>query len=1036
MFESGKENVELPNINDELLKLEGELTDEEAKLSLVKFLRYNLGFTCEFLTGIKLYPFQQIVMKGLFNKAFNMLIMSRGLGKCTWYNDSTILLEKDKGITPITELIPNLDFSQGDRWIDVPEINLYNGKSYQKVNKVLLQPNKQSRKISTNYGFELQGSTNHLIKAITKDCKIDWVKFSDLKEGDYVCINRNNANFGEEVSQEEKDESYLIGLLIGDGCYAPSIKANIKITSADEEILNFCRKYPSTPTIRQQSNNKSKESSFTKDFSTHLLKKYQIKQSLSYDKYIPTSILQNKYKLRECLSGLFDTDGSVFSTERQIEFCTVSEKLAKQVHLSLSLFGIISKLRQKKTKSKFGKCYKITITGKNCPLFFERVGFRLTRKKELNRLWNNKIKYNTNHDVIPYSIEYTKKIKNSFHRKEENLDFQTRSDQKCLSYDSLKKYLEYFSKQSGDKSLLNNLEEIIDENFFFDKIVKIEDSTSNLVDFNIPIGERYWSNGFINHNTWIASVFLFLFCIFNPGTKIIIAGPTFRTARLMFAKLEEIVQSKQAKMLEKCFNTKEPSKRNDVFEWKINGGFIMAIPLSGERVRGLRCDVLVLDEANWLDEDTINRVLMPFLVAKKDITERQKIKEKEDELIKKGLMTEEERTELANDKKVVYLSSAGYTFEYLYKLYIEWLDNIRNLKPEHENFGRYFIAQLAWDSVDSDILDPSIVEEANKAGTENSIFKMEYGAQFCDGSDSYFNAKKMEECTLKDEYPHTLIRGSKDKKYILSIDPNNSDSPSADYFAFAVMELDEEKEQATLVHGYQGLGGLNNHVKYMTYLLTHFNIVFIIGDAAGLDSFIETCNNSEEFFNKNLNLKYLDWDLMLEGEEYARAITTARKQYNLENKVIVIRQFFSTEFIRRANELLQANISYKRIWFASKTVPNPSFFSEEEQKTIPRELVFIGNKDKMTQLDFIDLQDDIIYQTKKQCAMVEFTSTTRGSQNFDLPQHMRRNSNPDRPRKDNYTALVLANWAVKYYFELIKQPEKVQHKTWVPRILK
>src|SRR5574343_185774 len=147
----GQKNDQLPNVNEELLKLEGDLSEEEAKITLAKFFRYNLGFTCEYISGLKLYPFQQIIMKGLFTKSFNMLIMSRGLGKCISYDDSSILLEKNKGIISLPQLIPNLDFSHGDRWIDIPETYLYNGKDYQKVNKVLLQTNKSSRKISTNY---------------------------------------------------------------------------------------------------------------------------------------------------------------------------------------------------------------------------------------------------------------------------------------------------------------------------------------------------------------------------------------------------------------------------------------------------------------------------------------------------------------------------------------------------------------------------------------------------------------------------------------------------------------------------------------------------------------------------------------------------------------------------------------------------------------------------------------------------------------------------------------------------------------------
>ena len=69
-------------------------------------------------------------------------------------------------------------------------------------------------------------------------------------------------------------------------------------------------------------------------------------------------------------------------------------------------------------------------------------------------------------------------------------------------------------------------------------------------------------------------------------------------------------------------------------------------------------------------------------------------------------------------------------------------------------------------------------------------------------------------------------------------------------------------------------------------------------------------------------------------------------------------------------------------------------------------------------LDLIETQDDLIYQTKKQCALVEVKSTARGTQTFDLPQHLKRSESANRARKDNYTTLMLANWAVKSYFDI------------------
>jgi hypothetical protein len=70
--------------------------------------------------------------------------------------------------------------------------------------------------------------------------------------------------------------------------------------------------------------------------------------------------------------------------------------------------------------------------------------------------------------------------------------------------------------------------------------------------------------------SFIAAVFCFLQCVFEPNTKILIAGPTFRTARFIFNNLEKIVESSGAELLAQCFGAK--AKRNDQFEWQINGG--------------------------------------------------------------------------------------------------------------------------------------------------------------------------------------------------------------------------------------------------------------------------------------------------------------------------------------------------------------------------------------------------------------------------------------------------------------------------------
>ena len=86
-------------------------------------------------------------------------------------------------------------------------------------------------------------------------------------------------------------------------------------------------------------------------------------------------------------------------------------------------------------------------------------------------------------------------------------------------------------------------------------------------------------------------------------------------------------------------------------------------------------------------------------------------------------------------------------------------------------------------------------------------------------------------------------------------------------------------------------------------------------------------------------------------------------------------------------------------------------------------------------LDFIEHQDDMIYQTKKQCSLVEHKATARGSQNFDLPQHLKRSTSANKARKDNYSSLMLANWGLKLYNDLNKAETNTNKETFEPIML-
>ena len=965
-IEGTKYKKDLENFNETFLSLKGPLEDKEARITLIKFLRQNLYFTTYLLSGVKLAPYQEITLKGFFNRNFSMCVWGRGCSKCVAYDEDTQVFTKKHGLIALTTIFPKVDFSNGEKWIDIKELELWNGSDWVKTTKLLIQPSVDSRTIETNKGYSLTGSVNHLIKVINADCEIVWKKFSDLVVGDFACISRSPIALDDK---DDKDASYLISLILKSGFSAPDLE--------------------------------------------NILDSFSLNRSDEFG--------QGENALLSCLRSLFDIDGIVTPGKLTIRFRSSSERLAKYVHRSLLLFGVVSSFYERSTTAKDSKRWVVKINGRNCKLFHEKIGFRVTEEKLALEANLNDASIEVEYDKIPFAREHVQNEIRSGRRFEKDLsqewkkNVRKKSSGESLSYQTIENYINFFKKTHIPSEKLSKLEEIQKENFFFDEIKSIESSTQNCIDFNIPIGERYWSNGFVSHNSFIASIYCFLQCVFEPNSKILIAGPTFRTARGIFNNIEKITESKGAELLMQAFGVK--SKRNDLFEWDINGGSIKAIPLNGEKIRGFRANILVLDEFLLLPEEIVKNILMPFLIAPQDISRRLDIRELEDLLIKEGKMVEGDRKVFENNSKMIALSSASYTFENLYKTYQEW---IANIESKDKGESSYFVSQVGYQALPEEMVDKTIIEEAQSGGTSHSAFLREYCAQFTDGSDSYFNAKKMESCTLKDEHPHTLIKGNPGKQYVVGIDPNLSDSPNADYFAIAVMELDENNV-GILVHTYAGLGSLNNHVKYFNYIMTYFNVVLIIVDNAGADIFLDTCNQSELFKNANINIKNLEFASDSDGLNHEQEMKSAKFQYNLSSHRIAFSQFFTSNFIRKANEHLQACIDYKKVLFASRTCSNENFFNSTVGTKLPNDLIFVGDKSDWSPLDFLEHQDDFIYQTKKQCSLVEYSTTSRGSQSFELPQHLRRSSSATRARKDNYSALLLANWGVKCYNEMMKQ---------------
>lgn len=535
--------------------------------------------------------------------------------------------------------------------------------------------------------------------------------------------------------------------------------------------------------------------------------------------------------------------------------------------------------------------------------------------------------------------------------------------------------------------------------------------------------------------TFSAAVYLLLQLVFRQGITIGVLSSSFRQSKQIFQKAEDILKKPGAKLVAGMFKF---TKGTDQWTLTCGRSKAIALPLAdGSRLRGFRFQVMLIDEFLNMPKNVFTEVLLPFLGVIDNPTEREDLRVLEDQLIAQGKMTEQDRYKWT-DNKLILLSSPSFTFEYMYELYCLYRDKILGISQKNkeeedievDDDAYRIIFQLSYDCAPPDLYDKKQLNSA-KSTMSDATFMREYGAQFISESDSYFRLSKMKACTVLDgDAPYVEISGDPSQEYILSIDPSWSEEAGSDDFAMEVFKLDKENQKACLVHAY-GMSGtsLKKHIRYFHYLITHFNIQVICLDYAGGVQFISACNESELFKDSKIHLGVIEVDDDFDKPEtYQDDILKFKNQLAPSQKVYCFFRKPTSQWIRQANELLQANIDHKRIWFAAQAMD--SAYEAQKKKVIPMdEIEWERNYKKPKEygacmVDFLDHQVSMIDLTKSQTSNIEVVSNPQGSQVFRLPVHMGRLKGPNKPRKDNYAALVLGNWMAKIYFDTINAEDK------------
>lgn len=399
------------------------------------------------------------------------------------------------GMEQIGEIIPNSNVGFTEL-----NLNVYGLNGFSNAELFYNGGMKKTLKITTSKGYFLECTPNHPILSMK-----GWKNTQEWNIGDIIPIQRNQQIFSEkglDISGWEKPGSkdkrgnykslpddfltldffYLMGLVLAEGNIQTPKKgkgATVTIANNDPEIHDFLLK------MGFQEYRKGTHFTYCGNELISFLEWFGLKK-LANKKEIPLKLLKcRKNEIIEFLKGYFDGDGC--ATKRGNVHCdSSSKKLIDTLQIVLLNFGVISKkyttfTRPTKRVKISCICHRLELTKNGSFNFFREIGFRLTRKQS-----RQPINFDGDSDQIPIN-------KSWFEDYRKGLNISEMCGQKSISYRKAKELL------NRKKDLW--LQEVIETNYFYDKVISIETGVSPVYDFTIPITHSFFSNGFISHNT-------------------------------------------------------------------------------------------------------------------------------------------------------------------------------------------------------------------------------------------------------------------------------------------------------------------------------------------------------------------------------------------------------------------------------------------------------------------------------------------------------------------------------------------------------
>ena len=510
-------------------------SDMGRELKMIAFYRTHPVIAAKDLLRVDLAVPQQAILRDMWFKNFVLVTAGRGTGKCV---SGDTLIYTSNGVLAIESMGSKLNpISDLDT-----TIHGINGQEH--TSKWYYDGIRETNDITTAFGFDIKATDEHKLVVWNSYAELEWKKSSDIRVGDRVVISRG-ANLWSSTDVCTKDEATLMGLLIGDGCFRCN-KNLLGFTNGDREVRDIYTALGTSifgyPPGHVETENRCDNLNYYHRDVWEKLTSLGIKNNtLSGDKEIPNSVMRSSKEVVVCfLRGLFEADGGV-ERDSFVSYCTKSIKLAKQVQMLLLNMGIVSSRRTKHVNYKGSKrpFEVIEITSENVDSYYNIIGFLSSRKNKSLLLAQGK-KRNQNLDTVPNLEELFRKMwdrtRGTLSCTQRDIYKKYKNGYNNPTYSSLRQCIELYPFSDECKS---SLIKIVEDNYLITSVCSISRGLNEVYDLVVPGTHSFVGNGFVNHNTFLNSVFACLWALLYPGQKVGLLAPSFRQAKMLFAEVEK-----------------------------------------------------------------------------------------------------------------------------------------------------------------------------------------------------------------------------------------------------------------------------------------------------------------------------------------------------------------------------------------------------------------------------------------------------------------------------------------------------------------